>query len=439
MGNSFGLPGFGASGNGADGVGEMLQNLAVSPDGIALPSAQWEENNHDMNVVNPNNGDYLGPFTDTRNGPGAGGILGTAADSQYVYYASGNGLVQRSSRASWLAPSNTTWFDNGSQTGVGPLSVTSHALLARTLCDGQLYVSDGTTIWIVPTSLAGIQGSFSAANVRVLTCDKEGDIWALIAPSGSRQAKRFSPTGTLLSTISLPASITGLAADPTQDQLLTADDGQDQNFKWYDYAGNQTGQIGVTGGYLQGSDPGLIGPGRAVGPHSVAIDPGGNIYTGENCNPGHPDSWSGGGTCGILTKYKPDGATVVYRGFNTGTFGGQGEPTTDGTTFFLRDFEFKRDGKGNISHMPSPSTRSAARPIRGSGPPATRMVLRPTPMRRTATATSRPRTRHPPTSSTCSSRTARFSSRLRSSPRTPRTSGWTPVTTCGRSRTTRTM
>ena len=83
---------------------------------------------------------------------------------------------------------------------------------------------------------------------------------------------------------------------------------KDQDFKWFNYSGTQTGQVGVTGGYLQGSDPGLIGPDRFVGPRSVAIDGSGNIYTAENCLPGVAQSvWQTPGPCAIITEYQSNG------------------------------------------------------------------------------------------------------------------------------------
>ena len=88
---------------------------------------------------------------------------------------------------------------------------------------------------------------------------------------------------------------------------------------------NRTGQVGVTGGYLQGPDPGLIGPDRFVGPRSVAIDGSENIYTAENCFPGVAQSVTGitSGPCAIITEYQSNGTTVVWRDVERKHFWGQ--------------------------------------------------------------------------------------------------------------------
>jgi hypothetical protein len=253
-------------------------------------------------------------------------------------------------------------YDNSDGTGVGLLTVDSgHPLLGMTLCDGALFVTDPnggltgsqqspstTEIKEIPTSLSGVTATWSAPGASVLTCDKEGDIWALVGGSGG-QAERFTRSGGLVSSFAFPSSVIaqGIAADPTQDRLLVADNGRDQDFKFYSFGGTQTGQVGATGGYLQGSDPGVIGAGRAVGPRSVAIDGSGDIYTGENCMPGVAQGRLSGGPCAFITKYKSDGSTVVWQSYDANTFGGQGQPTADGSTFFDKDFEFKRDANGN--------------------------------------------------------------------------------------------
>ena len=82
----------------------------------------------------------------------------------------------------------------GSNTGVGPLVVDAagNPLLGETLCDGNLFVTDSngalagvglspstTEIKEVPTSLSSVTETWSAPGASVLTCDREGDIWAL--------------------------------------------------------------------------------------------------------------------------------------------------------------------------------------------------------------------------------------------------------------------
>ena len=213
--------------------------------------------------------------------------------------------------------------------------------------------------------------SWSAPGASVLTCDREGDIWALVENTAGTadELERFTDTGTLVTSFTLPTSVIaqGVAASPSSDELLVPDNGQDQDFKWFDYAGTQTGQVGVTGGYLQGSDPGLVGPDRFVGPRSVAIDGSGNIYTAENCMPGVAQSRDrvSNGPCAIITEYESNGTTVVWRDVDANTFGGTGEPTDDGSRFFDRDFEFTRDANGQLPALRLHG-RSVGEPIRSA-------------------------------------------------------------------------
>jgi hypothetical protein len=358
-------------GNTFGGVPETVSELAVSSDGVALSSANWEENSHNINVYAPGTGYPEGLQTGDSGPPSTSnpaGTFGLAMDSTYIYGAEGDGLMTRFSRATWLNPANESNVDEGNSTGVGYLTVDSggNPLLGETLCDGNLFVTDAngpltsttylspntTEIKEVPTSLSGVTETWSAPGASVLTCDREGDIWALVEnPAGSSDVlERFTDTGSLVTSLTLPASVIaqGVAASPSSNELLVADNGQDQDFKWFNYSGTQTGQVGVAGGYLQGSDPGLIGPDRFVGPRSVAIDGSGNIFTAENCLPGVSQSvWQTPGPCAIISEYQSNGTSVVWRDVSANTFGGTGEPTNDGSRFFNRDFEFARDSSGS--------------------------------------------------------------------------------------------
>ena len=385
-------------GNAYGGVPDTVSELAVSPDGYAASSASWENNAHAVNIYSQS-GDPEGMATGDSGPPngGANGTFGLAVDSTYIYAAAGNGDISRLDRATWLTPGMDHVYDSGSNTGVGPLTVDpgGNPLLGETLCDGDLFVSDSngaltstglspstTEIKEVPTSLSGVTTTWAAPGASVLTCDREGDIWALVenTAGAADELERFTDMGALVSsfTLPLPMIAQGVAASPRSDELLVADNGQDQDFKWFNYSGTQMGQVGVTGGYLQGSDPGLIGPDRFVGPRSVAIDGSGNIYTSENCMPGIAQSVTtvSDGPCAIISKYDSDGTTIVWRDYNANTFGGNGEPTADGSTFFDRDFEFKLDASGNYQpyaftvnpwENPSDSRVSAIQQISGSG------------------------------------------------------------------------
>ena len=351
LGNSFTL-----AGTGTDSVPHSVTQLAVSPDGYLMMGSSWEEYDHDARLFDPNTGALLGPYTPTRPHKG---IYGVAADNTYVYYATGDGLLFRSARSSWDQPSKGGWYDDGSNTGAGPLIVDSrrYQLMGLAECDNELFVSDPngplgsngqvspntSVIKVIPTSLSGVSASWSVPRARTIACDREGDIWVLqqgVSGGPGPDVERFTPTGTLLTSFSLPGYPDGLAADPNRDRLLVPDNGRDQDFKWFDYSGNQTGQIGVTGGYL--ADGGKIDSSHFVGPRAAAIDAAGDVFTAESALPGVGESvWRDYGPAAIFTKFDSSGA-VKWRDYGL-DFIGTGEPTNDGAAFFDRHFEYRRD------------------------------------------------------------------------------------------------
>lgn len=347
----------------ADSVPHSILALAASPDGVAMSGSSWEEYNHDARVFDPINGHVLGPYTLTRN---EGGIYAVAIDATYVYYADGAGKLWRGARSYWMDPLNVTSEDTGGLSGDASLTVDAggHQLMGLAKCANQLFVSDpngplgasgnvspnGTLVKAIPTSLSGVTTAWSVPRARSIACDREGDIWVLqqgVSGGSPPSVERFTPWGRLLSWFVFPSGVypTGLAASPTSDTIVVPDNGSGQNFKKFSYAGTQTGQIGVTGGYLAGPTPGVIASNRFAGPRAIAFDSAGDVFTAESGNPGQGQNvWSDYGPLAIITKFKSDASTVVYRDYATAF--GVGEPTVDGTAFFDRHMEYRRDTSG---------------------------------------------------------------------------------------------
>jgi hypothetical protein len=352
VGNSFASAGH--------GLENAVQELAVSPDGWLMQGAAWAEDQHPSRLFDPSTGALLGP----PNGSNHNGIYGVAADNTYVYYATGDGWLLRGAQSFWRDPANVDAYDPGTLGGGATLKVDSggNQLMGMTECGGQLFVTDSngpigtsgqvspntSSIKAIPISLSGVTTSWVVARARTLACDRQGNIWVLqqsVSGGASADVERFTPTGTLLTSFAVPTDTGGIAADPSSDRILVADNGQDQNFKWFNYAGTQTGQLGVTGGYLQGSDPGRIGALRFVGPRAAAINADGSIYTAESCNPGVGQvAWNDTGPSEIITKYNANG-TIAWQDHGI-IWAGTGQPSSDGTKFYSGDFEFTRDGSG---------------------------------------------------------------------------------------------
>ncbi len=215
----------------------------MSSDGLAISASMWEENSHNISLYNATTGYVYGERTGNA-GPGSNGTNGTAVDSPYIYSADGNGQVFRFSRSAWTNAQNLADYDNGSKSGVGPLTVDSggHPLLGMTFATAssmsRIQTGRSGTAATNPLALTQVkicahvfeQGHrlLSAPGARSLTCDRKGDIWVLIQATGTGQtmsmpakAERFSSSGTLLSSFTFPASVIpyGIAADPTQDRL----------------------------------------------------------------------------------------------------------------------------------------------------------------------------------------------------------------------------
>ena len=343
----------------AGSVPHSVMELAVSKDGVAVSGSSWEEYNHDARLFAPKTGRVLGPFTPTRD---TGGIYGVAIDRKHVYAISAMS-VYRFSRSEWMAPHNIGSFDDGSQTSVRPLAVDSGGrgwLMGIAECDHRLYVSDpgdgaglrnngevspgSAQIKVIPLNLSGVAAKWDVPRARSIACDRQGNVWVLqqgVAGGPGPAVKRFTPSGHLLTSFKLPGYPTGLAADPRHNSIVVPDNGRDQNFKRFDYHGHLIATIGVKHGYLAGPTPGVVTPGRFVGPRAVAIDGSGNIYTAESGLPGAGQQvWTNMGSMAIITKWKPDEHTVAWRDYGL-EFAGVGEQSSDGARFYDRHWEYR--------------------------------------------------------------------------------------------------
>lgn len=332
----------GAGGGVANSVPHAIMSLAVSPDGWALTGSTWEEYSHDARLINPTNGFVYGPETFTRQD---GGIDGVAIDATNVYYADGAGKLSSGPRSFWQNPANLAIQDTGSLSGDHQLTVdpAGRTLGQMTLCRGNLYVIDQGVIKKIPTSLASVTASWVSANAESLACDRQGDVWAL---QNGVKLQRYTPTGGAVSSFTLAAGsyASGIAADPTSNSLWVADNGRDQNFKKFSYAGAQTRSLGVKGGYL--ADGGKIDATHFVGPRGIAIDTAGDIITAESADPGERGNvWSNYGPGAIITKFAPNLSTVTYRDYGL-SFVGDGESTADGNRFLDLHFEYAKAASG---------------------------------------------------------------------------------------------
>ena len=355
IGNTF-------SGRNYNHVPEKADDLAVSGDGWAVTGADWVESAHNVRIYNPSSGAALGPRTRDHGGGAIGGPLRSVdVDGQYIYATAGLGISRwdRSTFINWPAPSDGA----PSPYDARRLTIRSGSgyLLGIAKCGSELYVADSngdvadngqtapttTQIRAVNADLTGgVKRSWSAPRARHLSCDREGNIWALMQRTSTSSARlvRYSPTGTQLAAFDVPGNPQDLAADPTTDQVWITNNAQAQDVERYTYGGALADTFGTS--YLSGPTPGLLGPKRFAGPDGIALDNAGNIYVTQTSQPGSGDrgwltDYNGPMT---LSKFAPDGSQV-WRDESAG-LGGTAAESTDGTRLYTTWFTYEKGADG---------------------------------------------------------------------------------------------
>ena len=333
------------NGCGTCGVPHTVAELSVASDGVPATADVWEEDAHFVRTYDPSKGTPLGEYSNQDN------PTGVAVDTTSLYWTSQQGGIHVAPRSTWMNPANTnlSWSNTSS---TYTMLASGHILGGMTECGGSLYVIDRNASRVdkVPLNISGITASFPVPNrPREIACDREGDLWVL-QDTATPSVSRYTTSGALLTSFPLPGFSRYIAADPSSDHLWVADNGPGQNFKQLDYSGNQTGQLGVTGGYR--ADNGVVDSNHFVGPRAIAIDPAGEMFTVESGDPGSgATQWNDQPhlhtNAAIITKFNAD-RTVAWRQFGS-EWGGVGQPTADMSRFFTSHWEYKRDAKGNYT------------------------------------------------------------------------------------------
>jgi hypothetical protein len=338
-------------------VPDAAQDLAVAPEGQAMTGSTWMESAHDVRAwtaggtpYGPWPGSSAGRFRETGGGP-----LAVAATNSHFYAAQRMRIV-RWDRSTFASDSPTDTYEGNTVTvrsGAG-------SLLGIAECGSFVFVVDpgtgtdaGTTsppsakIDAVSASLTGgVVRSWTAPHARQLTCDREGNLWALEQGTGSDAPAlaRYAPNGALLTRFTLPGYPMDVAADPTADRLWVADNSKAQQVEAFSYAGTQTATLGQS--YLSGPTPGLVGPGRFAGVRGVGVDGSGDVYVAENGAPGRgAEGWTELGKLLVLSKFSPSGEDLWRRqGLVKAS---TGEPSDDLQRFYLDAISGDTGGDGS--------------------------------------------------------------------------------------------
>ena len=334
------------------------EDLAVSRDGWSVTGARWDESAHDVRTFSPT-GLAIGPRPGNRSGrlrENGGGPHGVAITGSRIYAVQARNVVSWD-RATWLSygPSGSTY--NGTTLTLPG----SGDLLGVAVCGTEAYVvdpakaadqvsPDTAQVKVVSADLSGgVKRQWTVPRARHLACDREGNLWVLGQRTSSASGRlfRYSPAGSQLAAWDVRGDPMDVAADPSADQVLIADNGPDQRIERYDYAGNQVGAVGVQDGYLAGPTPGLLGPNRFAGPRGVDVDSAGNIYVAQTLNPGSGlHAWSAENLTLIVSKLSPSGSEA-YR--DVGEWGMLGSPSNDGSRYYVNGVTYGKGSDGRYS------------------------------------------------------------------------------------------
>jgi hypothetical protein len=329
-------------------------DLAVSGDGVAATGAPWVESAHDVRAyttsgraVGPRPASSVGRFREHGGGPRA-----VEVTRSHVYATNALRLV-RWDRAKFMS------FPRGGLYRGRTLTVRSGAgeLLGVTVCGAEAYAvdpgravgrlsPDSTQIKVVNANLTGgVKRRWAVPRARHLSCDRQGNVWVLQQrdPTSSARLARYSPSGSLLGAFEVSGQPMDVAANPTRNEVLIADNGPDQRVERYGYGGSRLGTVGRS--YLAGPTPGRLGPRRFAGPRGVDVDAQGNVFVMQSGQPGRgTQGWTDDGEFMIVSKHRPDGAQVWRSGGTV--LASVGEPSLDGERFYASSVAYGRGADG---------------------------------------------------------------------------------------------
>ena len=337
-------------------MNHCIYNIAVGSDGTVFTDVVWDEGGYECTQWNPDG--TLNRSADYTHGWGNNGGMAVACAANYVYlgeeitsvsgYTNANtwpaanlhwfGISRRQRSNIQLGASFTGGMGSAAYSGVVPVgsfllvnqvsnSVTA-AVTGLAASATRLYAADpynGLIRVYDATSMASL-ATWSVPRVFRLTIDSAGNVWA-IQRAGEGQPPlilEFNTNGTPeAAEISFAAGVdpVAIAYDGT-NRLLVADDGPDQNIKFYSLpslTGTPTTIASTLGSSLMGgtgTNIGRIGPARFYGLTGVGMDTNGNVYVSWNFD-GPPDgvtnkeSWTH--SQGVLEKFSASGQPLWSR------------------------------------------------------------------------------------------------------------------------------
>ena len=285
-------------------------DMYVHPDGRVYVIQCWEEGQHDVGIYK--DGGKIGYCADLGTSWGRDADPAIGGDKNYLYPAviiKGEGKVGDppngevwhcirrynfdGSKAPWLKPYPGVG-DDGSFLVVNR---NGERIRGVAVCNGELFVADpsgGGAIKVYNAATGGksFKRSWAVARVYSVCVDGAGTLWVLQQRSDSAPARLLHQriTGSDAGgSFDFPATVDPQTVkfDATNNRLLVAYDGIDQNIKFYTgLTGTpaQAGSLGIAGGVWEGSGPhiGQCGQQRFSGPVAAGVDSSGSIYVAHN-------------------------------------------------------------------------------------------------------------------------------------------------------------
>ncbi len=313
----------------------QIFGLFVTPDGKSYTAQGWDESGPNGTVWD----------TDGNNTNINLNVLGEGAisvNNNYVFSESGHTGFQRS---------NKTGGKNGGSVDCG----THVEGIATT--DNEVFIScpDLNLIKVYDANSLGFKRQFTVTQPHRSATAPDGSLW-IISGRIPKLEVAFDNANSNCSIYHVDASggnviaqITGLQrprglAITSDNRLLVAEDGTDQNIKIYSNISSLNGTVaptpvnfGVVGGVFEGSGSsvGKMGALRFNHPTGVGIDSNGNIYVSEFA------TYTGGGA--VISKYTSSGTRLWVKYGLMFEDGVDFDPTTDGVDVYGKAWHFKMD------------------------------------------------------------------------------------------------
>jgi uncharacterized protein YjdB len=332
--------------NGYDFVQGWANSMYVESDGTIYTNANWDEGGKELGVYK--NGQCIGAIPNQHEHADGGAITTNAT---YIWATVHSGKISRFNK--------TDYAENGTE-----FLVSTGVLRGLTASSTELFVSDFANNRIKVYN-ANTQGSLKRSWVVTrpgpLAMDATGNIWVLCydalayGPGTGACIKAYSPTGTLLKTVTLAAGIQAksIAIDKTNNEMLVTDISSNMQVRIYNNINTTPSfiqSLGTQGGILSGTK-GIVAPLKFNVPNLVGVDANHNIIVWSNGNnpdisktvDGGGDGKDADGMGSCVESYTRAGVRnwqmLGLEFVDLGTF----DPATDGADLYTKHEHFTMD------------------------------------------------------------------------------------------------